>query len=96
MPLNELLNPILCIGWLIVGAIAGAIANNVMKGGNQPLINDIVLGIVGSWIAGLVLSVLGLRQPVGGGLTEVLLNLLISTIGAIILIAIVRAVRRAT
>jgi purine-cytosine permease-like protein len=37
-----ILSPIYCIGWIIVGAIAGAIANNIMKS-EQPLLWDIIL-----------------------------------------------------
>jgi uncharacterized membrane protein YeaQ/YmgE (transglycosylase-associated protein family) len=88
-----ILSPLYCIGWLIVGAIAGAIANNVMRS-EQPLIWDIVLGLIGSVIGGFLLSLLRLDTP-EGGLVGILANIVVATIGAIVLIAIVRAVRRA-
>jgi uncharacterized membrane protein YeaQ/YmgE (transglycosylase-associated protein family) len=80
--------PLVCIGWLIVGAIAGAIAHAIM-GSNQPLINDIILGLLGAVVGGFVVDLftdVSDRQ----GLTGVLISLVVSIIGAIIIIAIGR------
>ena len=38
--------------WLIVGAVAGWIAGTVVRGGGYGLLGDIIVGIVGSVIAG--------------------------------------------
>lgn len=80
--------PLVCIGWIIVGAIAGAIAHSIM-GSNQPLINDIILGLLGAVVGGFVV---GLFIDVSNreGLTGVLISLVVSIIGAIIIIAIGR------
>jgi uncharacterized membrane protein YeaQ/YmgE (transglycosylase-associated protein family) len=86
-----LLSPIYCIGWLIVGAIAGAVANSFMKS-NQPMIVDIIIGLIGSIIGGFVLWLLGISTP-EGGLTGIITNFVVAIIGAVILIAIVRAIR---
>lgn len=86
------LSPIYCIGWIIVGAIAGALAHNIMKT-EQPLLTDIIVGLIGSFIGGIIVSLLGLSTP-EGGLVGVLANIVVATIGAIVLIAIVRAIRR--
>ncbi len=48
------LNPIICIGWIIVGAIAGGLARQLMGSKDQPFINDVVLGLVGSVVGGFV------------------------------------------
>ena len=37
--------------WLIVGAVAGWLAGQVMKGGGYGLVGDIILGIVGAFVA---------------------------------------------
>jgi uncharacterized membrane protein YeaQ/YmgE (transglycosylase-associated protein family) len=87
-----ILSPIYCIGWIIVGAIAGAIANNIMKS-EQPLLWDIILGLIGSFIGGLIVSLLGLSTP-EGGIIGILANIVVAVIGAIVVIAIVRAIRR--
>jgi uncharacterized membrane protein YeaQ/YmgE (transglycosylase-associated protein family) len=83
--------PFVCIGWIIVGAIAGALANTIMKS-NQPLIVDIITGLIGSFLGGLLMSILGISRPVNG-ISGVLASLVVATVGAIILIAILRAVR---
>jgi uncharacterized membrane protein YeaQ/YmgE (transglycosylase-associated protein family) len=87
------MDPVNIIVWIIVGAIAGWLASIVMKTNRQQgLIEDIVIGIVGAFIGGFVLTLLPGVTPaqglnVGGILT--------AFIGAIILIAILRAIRRA-
>ncbi len=74
------------IGWLIIGAIAGALAGTVMKGGGYGLVGDIIVGIVGALIGGFLLSLLGL------GANGLIGTLITAFIGACILIAILRAV----
>lgn len=86
------LSPLYCIGWLIVGAIAGAIANNIMRS-EQPLLWDIILGLIGAVVGGMILSLIGIDTP-EGGIVGILANLVVAVIGAVILIAIVRAIRR--
>ena len=77
------------IGAIIVGGIAGWIAEKVM-GSSHGIILNIVLGIVGAIVANwLFLTVLG--STLGG----VLGQLVVAVIGACILIAGARLVRRA-
>ena len=52
--------------WLIIGAIAGWLAGQIVKGGGFGLIGDIIVGIVGAFIAGELFPFLGLR--LGGGM----------------------------
>ncbi|MDQ3139973.1 MAG: GlsB/YeaQ/YmgE family stress response membrane protein [Pseudomonadota bacterium] len=80
--------------WLIVGGVVGWLASLVMRtDAQQGIILNIVVGIVGAILGGLVLApLLG-----GGSITSgdfSLPNLLISLLGAIILLAIVNLVRR--
>jgi uncharacterized membrane protein YeaQ/YmgE (transglycosylase-associated protein family) len=74
------------IGWIIIGAIAGALAGMVMKGGGYGLIGDIIVGIIGALIGGFILSLFGLGANGFWG------TLVTAFIGACILIAILRAV----
>jgi uncharacterized membrane protein YeaQ/YmgE (transglycosylase-associated protein family) len=76
--------------WLIVGAIAGWLAGQVVKGGGFGLIGDIVVGIVGALIAGWLLPQLGIF--IGGGFIGDIIN---AFIGAVILLLIVKLIRRA-
>jgi uncharacterized membrane protein YeaQ/YmgE (transglycosylase-associated protein family) len=84
------------IVWIIVGAIAGWLASIVMKtNAQQGFVADVIVGIIGAFIGGLVLSLLS-----GGGFdlnADVGLNIgsiLTAFIGAVILLAILRALRR--
>lgn len=79
--------------WLIVGAIAGWLASMVMgTNAQQGLGMDIVIGIIGGLIGGFVLNALN----IGGSVSGVnLVSVLVAFIGAVILLAIVKAVRRA-
>ena len=76
--------------WLIVGGIIGWLASIIMRtDGQQGIVLNIVVGIVGAFIGGLILS--------GGSINNVGLTLtsfLVSLVGAIILLAIVNLVRR--
>jgi uncharacterized membrane protein YeaQ/YmgE (transglycosylase-associated protein family) len=76
--------------WLIVGGIVGWLASLIMRtDGQQGIILNIVVGIVGAVVAGLILGHGTINQdPLD--LTSILYSLL----GAIILLAIVNLVRR--
>ncbi|MDV6332466.1 GlsB/YeaQ/YmgE family stress response membrane protein [Asticcacaulis sp. 201] len=77
------------IGWLlaiIVGAVAGWAAEQIMKS-NQGLLMNIILGIVGSIVANALFSIIGISF---GG---VIGYLVAGIVGACILIAIGRMMR---
>lgn len=74
------------LAWLIVGAVAGFLAGQVMKGGGYGLIGDIIMGIIGAFVGGFVASLLGL-----GGSMGIIGTTVVAFIGACIFIAIVRA-----
>lgn len=74
--------------FLIVGAIAGWLAGILVKGFGFGLIGNIVVGIVGAFIAGWLFPRLGFG--VGGGFMWAILH---ATIGAVILLVILRIVR---
>ncbi|MDX1991905.1 MAG: GlsB/YeaQ/YmgE family stress response membrane protein [bacterium] len=48
-----------CCGWLIIGALAGMISRSLLGSRNQPLLNDILLGVAGAFIGGIVVGWLG-------------------------------------
>lgn len=76
--------------FLIIGAIAGWLAGQVVKGGGFGLLGDIVVGIVGAFIAGWLFPRLGIA--LGAGIVGEIIS---AAIGAIILLLIIRLVRRA-
>ena len=77
------------LAWIIVGLIAGWLAGLVMKGGGYGVIGDIILGIIGALVGGfLASSIFGVPDPVSGfNLT----TLIVAFLGAVIVVAIVRA-----
>ena len=76
--------------WLIVGGICGWLASLIMRtDAQQGIILNIVVGIVGAFIAGLIFG--------GGNINQDPLditNILVSLVGAVILLAIVNLIRR--
>jgi len=75
------------IGWIIIGLIAGALAKLIMPGDDPGgIFITIILGIAGALVGGFLAGLIG----IGGGGT--LWTIIIATIGAIILLAIYRAV----
>jgi uncharacterized membrane protein YeaQ/YmgE (transglycosylase-associated protein family) len=77
------------IVWLIVGGICGWLASLIMRtDAQQGIILNIVVGIVGAAIAGLLLGKGNINQGIS------IETFLWSLIGAIILLAIVNLVRR--
>ena len=77
--------------WLIVGAIVGWIASLIMHTG-YGLLWDIVVGIVGAFLGGLLLSPLLGTGTINSGDFS-LGGFITSILGAIILLAIVRLIR---
>lgn len=76
--------------FLIVGAIAGWLAGQIMRGGGFGLVGDIIVGIIGAFLAGMLFPRLGLH--IGSGLLGAIIS---ATIGACILLFLVRLLRRA-
>ncbi len=79
------------LGTLLIGALAGWIAEKVMAS-RMGLIRNIILGIVGSYIGSFIAEALGLEL---GGVFQGWFwgNLIVSAAGAILLIWVVRLVR---
>ena len=80
--------------WLVVGGIVGWLASIVMRTNRQQgMILNIVVGIVGAFLAGLVLTpLLGIATINQNNFSVP--GLLVSLVGAIILLAVVSLFRR--
>lgn len=80
--------------WLIVGGIIGWLASLVMRtDAQQGLFLNIVVGIVGAFIGGWLGGLLGFGGDINSGDFS-LSGLLMSLVGAIVLLAIVNLFRR--
>lgn len=75
--------------FLVVGAIAGWIAGQVVRGGGFGLIGDIIVGVLGAFLAGWLFPRLGVH--LGTGIVAAIVD---AAIGAIILLFLIRLVRR--
>lgn len=76
------------LSWIVVGAIAGWLSGQVMKGRGFGLLGDIVVGIagglIGGWLAGELFKV---PNAVNGfNLTSIL----VAFLGAVVLIVVAR------
>jgi uncharacterized membrane protein YeaQ/YmgE (transglycosylase-associated protein family) len=74
---------------LFVGLIAGWLAGKIVQGTGFGLIGDIAIGIAGAFIASWLFPRLGFA--LGTGMVREILD---ATIGAVLLLVIIRLVRR--
>ena len=74
---------------VVIGLIAGWLAGKVMKGRGYGVLMDIVLGIVGGVIGRFVFGLLGLSS------WNVIGSIVVSFVGAVILIWLVRQLKTA-
>lgn len=81
------------LSWIIVGALAGWIASMIMKtDASMGALANIVVGVIGALIGGWVVGLFGIDVMDGAIRIE---SILTAILGAVILLAIVKAVRRA-
>jgi uncharacterized membrane protein YeaQ/YmgE (transglycosylase-associated protein family) len=81
-------DPTALIIWLVVGAVAGWLAGQIVKGHGFGLVGNIVVGIIGAFLAGWLLPSLGL------GLTGIVGSIIYAAIGAIILLFLIGLFKR--
>ncbi|MBP7700569.1 GlsB/YeaQ/YmgE family stress response membrane protein [Candidatus Woesebacteria bacterium] len=75
--------------WILLGAIAGWLAGIFMKS-DHGTIEDIILGIIGSFVGGFIMNFIG--QPGVTGFN--LYSVIVSSIGAAVVIFLGRVLRR--
>jgi uncharacterized membrane protein YeaQ/YmgE (transglycosylase-associated protein family) len=73
---------------LLVGVIAGWLAGQIVRGTGFGVIGDLVVGVIGALIGDWLLPRLGVQ--LGAGIIALIAN---ATIGAIVLLLVVRLVR---
>lgn len=79
--------------WLIVGGIVGWLASLVMRtDGQQGILLNVIVGIVGAFLGGLLISPLVGVGTINDGIS--IGSILVSLVGAVILLAIVNLFRR--
>ena len=79
------------IAWIVLGLIAGFIASKIVNKQGEGFILDIVLGIVGAVVGGWLFTEFGSAGVTGFNLYSVF----VAVIGAIVVLVIYHAIRRA-
>jgi uncharacterized membrane protein YeaQ/YmgE (transglycosylase-associated protein family) len=79
------------VSWIVMGALAGWIASMITRTNERVSgVMNIAVGIIGAFIGGLILQLLGASTPSGFNLA----SLLTAVLGAVILLSLVKAFRR--
>jgi uncharacterized membrane protein YeaQ/YmgE (transglycosylase-associated protein family) len=76
------------IWFLLVGLVAGWLAGQFVKGGGFGLLGDLVVGVIGAVLGAFVFGLLGISA---GGLIG---SLVCATVGAVLLLVILRMIKR--
>ena len=74
--------------FLAIGAIAGWLAGQLMKGGGFGLIGNIIVGIIGAVVGGFVFGLLGISA---GGLIG---SIVTATAGAVLLLFLIGLIKK--
>ena len=74
---------------IVIGILAGFLAGKVVKGHGMGVLMDLLVGIVGSVLGGWLFAIVGLAAY---GLIG---RLIMAFVGAVVLLLLVRALRRA-
>ncbi len=78
------------LSWILIGLIAGVIAELILPGARGGWIVTILIGVIGAIIGGYVVGLFGY-----GGVTGInIWSIVVATIGAIIVLAVYRLVAR--
>jgi len=76
------------VWFLLIGICAGWLAGQFVRGGGFGLVGDLVVGVVGAVLGGFVFGLLNISA---GGLMG---SLVCATVGAVLLLVILRAIKR--
>jgi uncharacterized membrane protein YeaQ/YmgE (transglycosylase-associated protein family) len=76
------------VWFLLIGIVAGWLAGHIMKGGGFGLLGDLIVGVIGALLGGFLFGALGITA------TGLLGSLITATVGAIVLLALLRVIRR--
>ena len=71
--------------FVIIGAIAGWLAGQFMRGNGFGLLGDIIVGVIGAFVGSWLFGATGVA--IGGGLVG---TLIVAFIGAVVLLFVVR------
>ncbi len=76
------------IWFVLIGIAAGWLAGQIMKGGGFGIVGDLVIGVIGALLGGWLFGLAGVGM---GGLLG---QLVVATVGAIVLLLLLRLIRK--
>ena len=79
------------LAWIVLGLIAGFIGSKLVNRRGEGLILDVLLGVVGAIVGGWLFNRFGVAGVTGLNLY----SLLVAVVGAVLVLVIYHAVRRA-
>jgi uncharacterized membrane protein YeaQ/YmgE (transglycosylase-associated protein family) len=79
------------LAWIVLGLIAGFIGSKIVNKTGEGLFLDIILGIVGAIVGGWLFTMLGAHAVTGLNLY----SLMVAVIGAVVVLVVYHAIRRA-
>ena len=74
--------------FILIGLCAGWLAGQFMKGGGYGLVGNLIVGVIGAILGGVLFNILGLSA---NGLIG---SLVTATVGAVVLIALLRMIKQ--
>jgi uncharacterized membrane protein YeaQ/YmgE (transglycosylase-associated protein family) len=75
--------------FLGIGLVAGWLASLVLGGGG--IVRNLIVGVIGAFVGGWLLSLAGISLPVGNALLS---QIITATIGAVVVIAVARVIAK--
>ena len=79
------------LSWIVLGGLAGWVASMIMKNNrSMGIIANIIVGIVGAFIGGFIMNMLGGHDVTGFNIESFLIALL----GSVVLLAIINMIRK--
>jgi uncharacterized membrane protein YeaQ/YmgE (transglycosylase-associated protein family) len=80
------------IVWMLIGLLAGSLAGQLLSGHSPQAGTSLALGLLGGVLGGLAFNALNIR--IGGEITFSLHDLVAALVGAFVLLALLRLLRR--
>ncbi|MCL5052000.1 MAG: GlsB/YeaQ/YmgE family stress response membrane protein [Gammaproteobacteria bacterium] len=77
--------------FLIIGGIAGWLAGLLIRGRGFGLFGDIIVGVIGAFIGGFLLTAVGLAALFSAG---ILGSIIVAVIGAVVLLFVIKLIKK--
>jgi uncharacterized membrane protein YeaQ/YmgE (transglycosylase-associated protein family) len=74
--------------WVLVGLLAGALASRVTMGHDLGLFGDIIAGVIGAFLGGVLANLLHIKFAIAGH--PIVTEIIVAFVGAVILLFVLR------